>query len=137
MTAKTQTKTAKAQATTVITPEVKTRIVKYINDTKRGLGKYLNFEENNQGIKFSVYMDNANLAKYMPREGTVFQIVSELHVPANMEGTGTKTVPAVPVPVTEFEGQKQQVLNPWKFATGIVGKPFQPEVNPADLTSGD
>ena len=137
MTAKTQTKTAKASATTVITPDVKTRIVRYVTNTKRDLGKYLNFEENNQGIKFSVYMDNANLAKYMPREGTAFQIVSELHVPANMEGTGTKTVPAVRVPVTEYEGQKQQVLNPWKFVAGIVGQPFQQEVNPADLTSGD
>ena len=136
MSSATKTKMAKAQATTIITPDVKTRIVEYINSAGAG-GKYLNFQENNQGIKFSVYMDNENLKKYTPRIGTMFQVVSALHTPANERGTGTKSVPAKLVPVTTYEGQKQQVLNPFNFVAGIVGEPFQPEVNPADLTSGD
>ena len=135
MSSTTKTKMAKAQATTIITPDVKTRIVEYINQANAG-GKFLNFQENNQGIKFAVYMDNATLEVFKPQVGTMFQVLSNLHKPANVKGTGTKTVPAVLVPVTEYEGQKQQVLNPYAFRDGIV-KTLQPEVNPADLTSGD
>lgn len=135
MSSTTKTKTAKASATTVITPAVKTRIVEYINSAGAN-GKYLNFQENNQDIKFSVYMSNEDIQKFMPRVGTAFQIATELHTPANERGTGTKGVPARLVPVTTYEGQKQQVLNPFNFVAGIVAT-FQPEVDEDSVTEGD
>lgn len=135
MSSTTKTKTAKAPATTVITPEVKTRIVEYVNNAGTS-GKFLNFEENNQGIKFAVWMSNENIAQYKVRPGTAFQIVAELHVPANQKGTGVKGVPAVLEPIREYEGQKQQVLNPFKFSDGIVAT-LQPVVDPNEMTDGD